>query len=99
MAPTISMKPTNKPTTQPTNLPTLRPTSRPTSSPFDTFTTEFLDAQTKPILVYAGAMFDIKARSDIEISSLAFNTWSVETLDMSLYIKNDGTSKVLKTTT
>ena len=95
MAPTISMKPTNKPTTQPTNLPTRRPTSRPTSSPiaFDTFTTEFLDAQTKPVLVYAGAMFDIKARSDIEISSVAFNTWSVETLDMSLYIKNDGTYK------
>ena len=102
VSPTLSPttnKPTGNPTTQKPTVsikPTVKSTLKPTSAPveYSTFETIMEDASVKPVLVYAGCMFDIKARSNnIEVSSLAFNTYWTEPLDVSLYIITNGSYK------
>ena len=52
------------------------------------FSTKLEDSSSKPVLVYAGAMFDIEPRDNIEISSIAFNTYVEAPLDIQLYVKS-----------
>lgn len=47
----------------------------------------------KPVLVYAGFMMDIKGRNDIEVSTIAFNTYVTTPLAMQLYIRQDASYK------
>ena len=48
------------------------------------------DAGTKPVLVYAGYMFDVKGRDNVEISLLGFNTYKREPIDVQLYFREGG---------
>mmetsp|Transcript_5097 Transcript_5097/g.12812 ORF Transcript_5097/g.12812 Transcript_5097/m.12812 type:complete len:1141 (+) Transcript_5097:142-3564(+) len=92
VVPTVSMSPTGTPTVDPTGVPTPGPTDRPTQSPvpFEVFATEFEGGDTRPVLVYAGIMFDIRGRDDIEISSIGFNTYRTDDVAMSLYTRDGG---------
>ncbi|KAL7539047.1 hypothetical protein ACHAXR_008998 [Thalassiosira sp. AJA248-18] len=85
-------KPTGSPTLKPTNKPTKKPTPAPTASPVsvEMVRTKMEDETTKPVLVYAGTMFDLKGRGDIEISLIGFNTYLKAPLDMQLYIRDGG---------
>ena len=91
MVPTITASPSVSPTLYPTLSPSASPTNRPSWSPvsYSTFSTPFEEEGTKPVLVYAGNMFDIKGRSNIEISSLGIHTYLNDTdVTIDLYIRS-----------
>ncbi|KAL9188080.1 hypothetical protein ACHAXT_006458 [Thalassiosira profunda] len=88
--PSVSIIPTQYPTPHPTAVPSvsLEPTPQPSLSPTDapfggeTFTTEFASSAT-----YAGVMFDMEAKDNLEITSIAFNTYKKEPIKVSLYTR------------
>jgi hypothetical protein len=102
-SPTTSVRPSSSPTDDPTIAPTKVPTDRPTQSPIDydylitTFETgggggegagnDHIEDDDRPVLVSAGQMFDVKARNDIEISSLGFNTHMKTKMNVLLYVR------------
>lgn len=91
MVPTMTASPSVSPTLYPTLSPSASPTNRPSWSPvtYSTLSTPFEEEGTKPVLVYAGNMFDIKGRSNIEISSLGIHTYLNETnVTIDLYIRS-----------
>ena len=47
-------------------------------------------AESKPVLVYAGSMFDVKGRNDVEIRELGFNTYLTREMDVALYVREGG---------
>lgn len=63
------------------------PTFHPTSSP--TAQTKVFATQFKSSATYAGSMFDIVAKVDMEISSIAFNTWRTDDISVQLYTRED----------
>lgn len=83
--PSISVGPTV------TIVPTLSPTNRPTMAPiaFNYLSTQF---ETAKVRSYAGNMFNIKARSSIEISSLGIHTFLTSELNITIYILDGGYS-------
>lgn len=56
----------------------------------EVFTTKFEDARTKPVFVYAGAMFYLEGREDIEIQTIAVNTYLTTDLPVQLYVREGG---------
>ena len=67
-------------------LPKKSPTSLPTTSPtygIRTFTTSFDSSAT-----YAGHMFDLFAKENIEIQNFAFNTWKTDSIPIKLYMRD-----------
>ncbi|KAL3817136.1 hypothetical protein ACHAXA_009037 [Cyclostephanos tholiformis] len=96
-SPSTSMMPSASPTDYPTIDPTDGPTHRPTLSPleygylstyFETSTTT--SSSGGAAMIYAGNMFDIKARSDVEISSLGFNTYWTSQMNVEVYFRYGG---------
>ena len=45
----------------------------------------------KALLASVGNMFDVKARSDVEISSIGFHTYLTTTMNVTLYVRGGGT--------
>ena len=97
--PSASPFPTGSPTAGPTDRPTETPTDRPTLSPmdygylstlFETPATAAAGGVGQKAKVYAGNMFDLKARSDVEISSLGFHTYVTANMNVWLYVKRGG---------
>lgn len=88
-SPSASLVPTFRPTESPTGSPTKRPTDLPTGSPIsvELLATEMADSTEKPVQVYAGYMFDVRAREDIEISTMAVNTYHTTPIDVQLYYR------------
>ena len=94
--PTLSSIPTGSPSESPTTSPS---TGRPTASPVDyEYLSSALEADADddggPVLVSAGHMFDVKARGDVEISSIGFNTYLTTIMNVTLYVREDGGSYV-----
>jgi hypothetical protein len=83
--PSISIEPTVTivPTFQPTNKPTLAPIA------FNYLSTQF---DTTKVRSYAGNMFNIKARSSIEVSSLGIHTFLTTELNVTIHILHGGYS-------
>lgn len=88
-APSASLAPTGSPTPRPTTPPTPRPTGPPTASPTGTATLSAAleDGATRPVLVYAGTMFDVKGRQDVEITALGLNTFRTDAFEVQLYTR------------
>ena len=87
VAPTQTIEPTGSPTTaSPTEEPT---TDQPTVA-FRTLDMDLLEMSDKPVLMYAGAMYDVKARSDVELQAIGFNTFLTRELEMALYTREGG---------
>lgn len=87
VAPTVSMVPSLTPTNYPTARPTSKPTAYPTASPIirtGSFTTAFDNSDT----TYAGTMFDILAKYDMEIKGLGFNTFRTDDVNVQVYTKS-----------
>jgi hypothetical protein len=80
-----SSSPTKEPTPPPTNTPTVKPTNFPTRAPqinTKAFTSTFVSDST-----YAGVMYDIVAKKDIEIKGLGFNTYWTDQLNVQVWTK------------
>ena len=84
------------PTASPTEGPTASPsTGLPTASPIDYryLSTAFGGGagagagKGKALLASVGNMFDVKARSDVEISSIGFHTYLTTTMNVTLYVR------------
>jgi hypothetical protein len=67
-----------------TSRPTDTPTAEPSTAPA---TNKVLVTKFDSSLSYAGTMFDIKAREDISINSVAFNTFRYDNVSVLLYTR------------
>ncbi|KAL7529044.1 hypothetical protein ACHAWF_002817 [Thalassiosira exigua] len=45
------------------------------------------DASSKPVLMYAGAMFDVRAKENVEITAVGFNTFRKDPVNVWLYAR------------
>ena len=75
-------------TPQPTNVPSARPTDTPTAAPsFAPVANKMLTTKFESSVSYAGTMFNIKARDNIVINSVAFNTFKYDDITVQLYTR------------
>jgi len=91
-APTVSAEPTADPTATPTGEPSRTPTEIPTGSPIETerFESVMEGSDTRPVYVYAGAMFDLRAKTNVEVTTVAFNTYKFTPIPVWLYMRPGG---------
>ena len=89
LEPSVSAVPTVDPTVSPTGEPSRTPTGSPTGSPIDTerFESIMEGGDTRPVYVYAGAMFDLRAKNNVEVTAVAFNTYKFTPIPVWLYMR------------
>ena len=92
LEPSVSSVPTVDPTASPTDSPSGTPTSTPTGSPIETerFESVMEGSEVRPVYVYAGAMFDLRAKANVEVTTVAFNTYKFTPIPVWLYMRPDG---------